>query len=81
MQTVKLAKKRTSTDRTMYREGAGGERSPIQISGTCLGAAYENTTSCRVKAIERIAYMLLIRVVPPDIRSLWDRMFGGVFIL
>lgn len=44
MQTVKLAKKRTSTDRTMYREGAGGERFPIQISGTCLGAAYENTT-------------------------------------
>ena len=66
----KLAKKRISTDRKMNREEVNGERFPIPMPGTCLGAAYENTTSSRVKAIERIAYMLLIRVVPPDIRSL-----------
>lgn len=38
----------------MHREEANGERLPITISGTCLGATYENTPYSCVKAIKRM---------------------------
>lgn len=53
-ENIKRARKRASTDRKMYREEIKGERFLISISGTFLGAAYENTTYCCVKAIERV---------------------------
>lgn len=39
----------------MYREEAVGERFPIQIFGTRLGAAYKDAPLSRVKAFERMA--------------------------
>lgn len=41
----------------MHREEITGERFPIPIFGTRLGAAYENTPYSRVKAIERMTYV------------------------
>ena len=50
--------KRASTDKKMHREGTHGEKFPITISGTLLGAAYENTPYCCVKAIERVRFCI-----------------------
>ncbi|NBH14934.1 hypothetical protein D3Z36_12300 [Lachnospiraceae bacterium] len=58
----------------MHREEIAGERFSIPVFGTRLGAAYESTPSCRVKAYERMS-CTLIRVVPPEYRSLWG--FGS----
>jgi len=38
-----MALKRVSTDAEDYREKADGERLLWEVSGTCLGALYENT--------------------------------------
>lgn len=63
--------KRNSTDRKMHREEIVGERFPIRIFGTRLGAAHEDAPFGRVKAIEMNDECALIRVVPPVFRSLW----------
>ncbi len=55
----------------MHREEIVGERFPIRIFGTRLGAAHEDAPFDRVKAIEKNDECALIRVVPPVFRSLW----------
>ena len=45
---------RNSTNRKMHREEITGERSPIPVFGTRLGAAYGTTPFCCVKAFERM---------------------------
>ncbi len=58
-------------DRKMHREETAGERFPIPIFRTRLGAAHEDAPSSRVKAMEENDECALIRVVPPVFRSLW----------
>ena len=66
----------------MYREEITAERSPILISRTRLGAAYLSMPFDRVKVYRENDQRSLIRVVPPDFRSLfWDWKFGGVFYI
>ena len=46
--------KRNSTDKKMYREEIVGERFPILIFGTRLGAAQDNAPYDCVKVFERM---------------------------